>query len=155
MLHKLTLMLVLSLIAVGCGANNPSPTRTPQPTDIPEDTPVPVQSEATEEALELSQGEVLFREFKPEAGFACVTCHYPDSDNRLIGPGFLTLKSRFEDYEIEVDELETYIHESIVDPEAFIAPGNPPFPENIMPRTYSTIFSEEEIQAIVDYILSL
>lgn len=34
-------------------------------------------------------------------------------------------------------------------------PAEPAYPENIMPTNYGELFSEEEIQDIIAYILSL
>jgi cytochrome c2 len=34
-----------------------------------------------------ASGEVLFRTFQSEVGFMCATCHWTDTEDRLIGPG--------------------------------------------------------------------
>ena len=65
----------------------------------------------------------------------------------------LSIEDRFEDYDVEAESLESYIYESIVDPKAFIVPDESPYPENIMPATYAEILSEDEIDALVAYIL--
>jgi mono/diheme cytochrome c family protein len=44
---------------------------------------------------------------------------------------------------------ETFIHDSIVDPNKFVEKGYPP---NIMPQTYSTQLSPEELDALVSYL---
>ena len=144
-IQRLILILIVVLVA-GCGTEPPSPTSAP--------TAEPTATEASEAPVDVSQGEALFYQFVEDTGFACKTCHYPNSDERLLGPGLLSIAERFESYDIEADDIESYITESIKDPTAFIVPDDSPFPENIMPATYSEVFTDEELDALVDYILS-
>jgi|GEM_PF-2078474 len=148
--QRLILILILGLVA-GCGTTPPA-----QPTSPPKPIATATEpAEVTEEVAESeSPGEVLFNEFVEEVGFACVTCHYAASDERLLGPGLLSIKDRFETYELESDDLESYVKQSIQDPSAFIVPSESPFPENIMPRTYSDIFTDEQLDSLVEYIVS-
>jgi hypothetical protein len=44
--------------------------------------------------------------------------------------------------------------QSINDPGAFIVLHDPSFPANIMPRIYGDIFTDDELDLLVDYILS-
>lgn len=146
MIQRLILILTLGLM-VGCGATPPK-----QPTAEPT---MPATAEPPVEVADSeSLGEVLFNEFIEEVGFACVTCHYPDSDKRLLGPGLLGIKDRFETYELESDDLENYIKQSIQDPASFIVPDESPFPENIMPRTYGEVFTDDELDQLVEFILA-
>lgn len=146
-LRIITVMLV-SVIMAGCGtsASTPVPTKTPEPE--------PTVS-AQQETVPQTNGEVLFNTFVEKVGFACATCHYTDSDRRLIGPGLLSIATRFEGYEVEAENLESYLRESILDPHAFLVPETPAYPDNLMPDRYSEIFTEDEIKDLVDYILSL
>lgn len=147
-IQRLILILILSLVA-GCGTNPPA-----QPTTEPTETPKPETSEDETSDSDKSPGEVLFNQFIEEVSFSCNTCHYPDSDDRLLGPGLLSIEERFETYDIEVDSLESYIKQSIQDPGAFIVPNESPYPVNIMPRTYGDIFTDEELDMLIDFILS-
>lgn len=99
-------------------------------------------------------GETLFTQFYSEVGFSCASCHYINSDMRLLGPGLLSVEERFETYETDAATLEAYLTESILIPQAFIVPDDSPYPENLMPRTYGDIFSEEEIAELVHYIIA-
>jgi mono/diheme cytochrome c family protein len=47
---------------------------------------------------------------------------------------------------------EDYIHQSIVDPSAFVVPG---FPDNVMPKNFSQTLSAEQISDLVAYLSSL
>ena len=122
---------------------------------VEEDTP-----EASEEVIQpeeeidsqLALGEIVFNT-PNETGFACDTCHNT-SDRRLLGPGMADLEDRVATYSLSED-ISTYIRRSIVNPAAFITPADPAFPENIMPRNYADVLTEEEIDAVIVYILSL
>jgi len=150
-LQRLILILIIGLV-VGCGADpTAQPTPKPTVTATPEDIEKVVIDEVNDDA---SPGELLFKQFVDEAGFACISCHYLNTDDRLLGPGLLNIADRFETYDIEVNSLEAYIKQSIEDPSAFIVPDESPFPENLMPRTYSDIFTDDEIDLLVNFILS-
>jgi cytochrome c oxidase subunit II len=45
---------------------------------------------------------------------------------------------------------KAYVKESIVDPRAFTVPG---FPKNVMPTTFGDDMSDQEVDALVDYLL--
>ena len=49
---------------------------------------------ALPETADAEHGAELFETFQPDAGFACSTCHFNDSENRLIGPGLLNIGTR-------------------------------------------------------------
>ncbi len=51
-----------------------------------------------------------------------------------------------------IEETITYLHTSIVDPSAYIVPG---FVDNLMPKVYGEILTEEEINNLVAYLLTL
>lgn len=114
----------------------------------------PTMTEVIESENPPSLGETLFTQFYDEVGFSCANCHYVNSDTRLLGPGLLSVEERFATYNVESADLEAYLTESILSPQAFIVPNDSPYPPNLMPRTYGDIFSEEEIDAIISYILA-
>ena len=100
------------------------------------------------------RGRALFNEMKPEAGFACSTCHRVDSQERLIGPGLKGV-SAWAAENIANQTPEEYLHESIVNPNAYIVEGNPPYPENLMPQIYGQLFTPEQIDDLVAYLMTL
>jgi hypothetical protein len=142
------------------------PTETPPPTDLPPTlTPSPIPTQAPTEGGEsgggetfpegdAANGQVLFNTLKPEAGFACSTCHRVDSVERLIGPGLLGVSTHMHD-RIPGRAPADYLHESILHPNAYIVQGDPPYPENLMPQIYEQLFSEQEIWDLVAYLLTL
>ena len=142
----------------------PPATSTPEPTDTAEPTEAPTEAEA-EDADEgdrdttggaattgdPASGEALFTTFIPEASFACNTCHLVDSEAQLIGPGLLGIGERTES-RVPEQSPEEYLHTSIVDPSAYVVEG---FPDMLMPQVYEEILTEEQINDLVAYLLTL
>ncbi len=118
--------------------------------------PVSAQPTAAQAAAigDPDRGRALFNEMKPEAGFACSTCHRVDSQERLIGPGLKGV-SAWAAQNITNQTPEEYLHESIVNPNAYIVEGNPPYPENLMPQIYGELFTPEQINDLVAYLMTL
>ncbi len=98
-----------------------------------------------------ANGAVLYAELKAEVNFACQTCHLPNSEQMLIGPGLLNV-AEWAAENITDKTPQEYLHESIVNPGAYVVSG---YPDNLMPRTYGELFSEQEIEDLVAYLMSL
>ncbi|MCA9910856.1 MAG: cytochrome c [Anaerolineae bacterium] len=122
---------------------------------LPTSTPVPEGS--TEPVLpgDPARGEILFNTTHTTAAgvWACSQCHATDA-TRLVGPGLGGLKDRAASTVVGQTAVE-YTHTSIVDPQAHVVQGDPPYPENMMPQDFSQILSTEEIDDLVAYVLSL
>lgn len=124
-------------------------------------------------------GEILFNTLRSEVNFACATCHRVDSTEQLIGPGLLgigaashdhsahsgadaTEEAAMPDMQMEItvtpaiqrtlEETIVYLRTAITDPSAYVVPG---FPDALMPQTYGEIFTEQEINDLVAYLLTL
>jgi cytochrome c oxidase subunit 2 len=82
----------------------------------------------------------------------CIGCHSTDG-SQLVGPTWLGLYGSEEALEdgtnVTVDDA--YITKSILDPAIQITEGFP----NVMPATYQDTLSEEDIDALIEYIKSL
>lgn len=98
-----------------------------------------------------ASGEVLFRTFQSEVGFMCATCHWTDSEDRLIGPGLLNVPLRAQTRVAGQDAVD-YLFESIIDPDAFVVDN---FPAGLMPQTWEDVYTEDEIHDLVAYLLTL
>ncbi|MBE8222091.1 MAG: cytochrome c oxidase subunit II [Bdellovibrionales bacterium] len=83
---------------------------------------------------------------------SCVACHSSDS-TRKIGPGFGGLWGSTKQFTNNKSALvdETYIRESILNPNAKIVKG---FPKGVMP-TFKGQLSEKQIRGLVEYIKDL
>jgi hypothetical protein len=47
--------------------------------------------------------------------------------------------------------LDTFVRDSIVDPSAYVEKG---FPNNVMPHTYGSALSKQQLDALVQYLVS-
>jgi cytochrome c551/c552 len=47
--------------------------------------------------------------------------------------------------------LDAFVRESIVSPSAYVEKG---FPDNVMPHTYGSALSKQELDALVQYLVS-
>ncbi len=133
----LVAMPLLLLVPVACSSGPQEKeqrqlTQTLQPTA----TPVPLSGAELGKSLSARNG--------------CAACHTIDG-----GPGVgPTWKGLFGNEQTlsngkSVTANDAYLHKSIVDPDAEIVKG---FSEGIMPRGIGDRLSEDEIQAIIEYI---
>jgi mono/diheme cytochrome c family protein len=72
----------------------------------------------------------------------CVACHTTNGVD-TTGPSWKGLSET---------RTAEYIRQSIVDPNADIVPG---FPADVMPKTFGDTLSQDDLDALVAYILSL
>lgn len=71
---------------------------------------------------------------------ACFACHDIEGEKKLVGPPLTGIAKRMS---------RQQILQAIVAPDAFVAQG---FAPNIMPKTYATDFTPEQLQLIVDFL---
>jgi hypothetical protein len=150
--------------------NTPIPTATIAPTDTPmpptempteEATVVPpTESPADEVAVgDPSRGQSVFQtpHVLPDGSqWACMSCHSVTPDEMmLIGPGLYNVSVRALTYPGVTDPIE-YIHDSIVNPQDFIAPhpAGAQWPLQ-MPEGWEEALSQQELDDVVAYLLTL
>ena len=85
----------------------------------------------------------------------CVGCHQigqpqTDTNRGPIAPNMADLGDVAGSM-VPGQDAKTYLHNSIVNPNAFIVPGYQP---NVMPQNFAERMSEEEINGLVDWLLS-
>ena len=125
-LATLLLGMTLLLILSACGG----------PTDAAR-----ITDEVTPEML--NKGEAIFKSH-------CASCHSATQDKVLVGPSMVGIADRAGTRVKGLDAYE-YIQQSILEPEAFI---NEDFP-NVMPQTFSSTLTEENLNAVIQYLLHL
>lgn len=142
-------------------------TATPEPETTPEETAVvevtPESTEAVDTASESPDSENPIVDAVANADPAlgeqlftmnpvtpCNTCHLTDSEAMLVGPGLLNISERAET-RIEGVTAEEYLYESIVHPNDFIVEGF----AGAMPTNYGDTMTDDEIYALVAYLMSL
>lgn len=102
----------------------------------------PLADESTPEG----RGQVVFF----QAG--CVACHtITGISSGTIGPNLDGVASRAET-RVSGLTAEEYIHQSIVEPSAFVVPG---FGDGIMPQNFAELLTEEQINDLVAFLLSI
>lgn len=91
----------------------------------------------------------------------CGGCHViPEVEGAAgtVGPSLAGLGARAEEiiaspeYTGEAETAEEYIHEAIVDPNAYVVPG---YPANVMPQNFEEIIPPDQLDVLVTYLSSL
>ena len=98
-------------------------------------------------------GEALFRQN------GCHACHavVAGVDTPNVGPNLAGLGIQAAQhlanpaYTGQADSVEAYLQESILLPEIYLVEGFQP----IMPNTYSAVLTDEQVEALVAYMVSL
>lgn len=133
----------------------PTATITPEPTLTPEPTATEVLSplDRMVSMRDPEQGAILFETFQETAGtgYSCANCHSPTSEEKLVGPGLLNIKSRALT-RVEGQSAAEYIYNSIVNPKEIVVDDYDP---ELMPDNWSDIYTNLEIFDIVAYLLTL
>lgn len=156
------------------------PTATPEPTATA--IPTVVTEEATEVVTEeaiaaddfstliaeaIANGDpvngqaVYNQQYTTAVGpWICASCHSVDeSQLRLVGPPMWGIYERAEERIAESGDADPveYVRNSILMPTAYIVPADAggPYPENLMPPNYGEVLTEQELNDVVAYILTL
>jgi mono/diheme cytochrome c family protein len=106
---------------------------------------------------DVARGETLFNtSFNTSAGqWICSNCHSTGT-NRLIGPGMAGLAARA-GTRVEGETAAQYIIHSITNPNDYIVPADAggPYPSGLMPANYSDLLSEQDMNDLAAYLLTL
>jgi mono/diheme cytochrome c family protein len=89
--------------------------------------------------------------FTTDAQPPCNGCHPVEGDAQGVGPSLANIGTEAATIN-PPQTAEEYIRESIVNPDAFIVPD---FPAGVMPKTYGEQLSEQQLNDLVAYLLSL
>lgn len=92
---------------------------------------------------EAGAGRELFEQAVIGSQAGCITCHSLTPDEVIVGPSMAGIACRGD---------EAYIRESILDPDAQLVDG---FPAGTMPQVWEDELSEEQLNQIVAYLLTL
>ena len=129
------------------GATAPAPTpATPTPPTEPTTTPEqPAPAPSSGSGAQLTAGKKVF------ADNGCGACHTLKDAGAAgtVGPDLDKVAA---DARTDGKDVAAYIHESIVDPNAYIAPG---FPKDVMPPDFEKTLSAKQISDLVAYIVAV
>jgi mono/diheme cytochrome c family protein len=87
-------------------------------------------------------GEELFAQTVIGSQAGCITCHSLDAGVVIVGPSMDGIGNRGEDF----------LKESILDPNANLADG---FPAGTMPQVWGDELTDEQVDQLVAYLLTL
>ena len=138
---RLTVLLLLACLLTACA---PSAAPGQNPVSAPLTTMQPDGGDSV-------RGEELFRLYVPEARYACISCHLPDSTQTLLGPGLRDIGVSAARCDPE-QSLEDYLRESLLEPDVCLVPG---YTAAVMPSVYAELWSEREINDLVAWLLTL
>ena len=130
------LLLALSMLSIACGGTEGDSTS--------------IEGEAVGDP---ARGEKLYNQTVIGAGSApgCITCHSLEEAVTLVGPSHFRLGLRAVEI-VPGKSSETYLKESIVDPDGHITEG---FTEGVMYKNYGKELSNQEIADLVAFLVSL
>jgi mono/diheme cytochrome c family protein len=81
----------------------------------------------------------------------CARCHGTSGESVIVGPSLAGIATHGGS-RIEGMDAPAYIHDSILNPNAYVVEG---FPESIMPLDMKDQMSPDELDAVVAYLLTL
>jgi mono/diheme cytochrome c family protein len=93
-------------------------------------------------------GEKAFAEVSAPA---CSSCHSLEPDVTLVGPSLDKIGAQA-GARVSGESAGEYLRKAVVEPNAFVVEG---FAPNLMPGTYATQLSEQQIDDLVAYMLTL
>ena len=150
------LVLVVAMVLGACGGGELADDLTPIPTlpkgeepalvDALQATPEPVDTPAAEDIDEAEADTAQLVAMGEELFVQCEACH-----GAVDGAGpALTGMGEVAATRVEGMSAKEYLYEAIVEPSAHLVEGF----SDIMPKNYGDQFSENELQALIAYILA-
>ena len=96
-------------------------------------------------------GRSLYFETTIGTNAGCRICHSLDPNVTLVGPSLAGVATRAAT-RVPGMTAEEYLRESILEPDAYVVPG---FPAGQMIPTYLEILSDEDVDNLVAFLLTL
>jgi len=96
-------------------------------------------------------GESIYYETASGVNAGCRICHSLEKNEKIIGPSFYGIADRAAS-RVPGMTAEEYLHQSIVDPNAFVVPG---FPSGQMIQNFGTILTEDQINDLIAFLMTL
>ena len=97
------------------------------------------------------QGKTLFNQAAIREALGCVTCHSLEPGRVIVGPSLAGVATRAGERIAGKLALD-YLRESITNPNAYVVEG---FSNGVMYQKFKDVLTEEEINNLVAYLLTL
>jgi len=102
---------------------------------------------------DVAAGQELFNQTVIGVNGGCVTCHSIEEGVVIVGPSLVEWSHKAEEYGEDFGmTAEEFTRGAILDPNAFIEKG---FPADTMPAYWGEVLTEEEVDNLVAFLLSL
>ncbi len=138
-------LLLFGLVLSACGGGEKKEEAAPA------EAPAAQEEAASAMVGDPEKGKELFNQSTLNGAPGCVTCHSLDPDVTIVGPSLAGVATRAAE-RVPGKSAEEYLRESILDPNAYVVEG---FPEGVMPQNFGDVLSEEEINDLVAFLLTL
>ncbi len=131
------IFLIMALFVVACGGDNGDGEEEPAP-------PAGASGDA-------AAGEELFKQTTVDSQPGCITCHSLEPDTVLVGPSMAGIANRA-GTRVSGQSGEEYLRESILNTDAYTVEG---FSAGVMPAALADVLSEQQIDNLVAYLMTL
>ncbi|MFN8399726.1 MAG: hydrogenase iron-sulfur subunit [Anaerolineales bacterium] len=95
-------------------------------------------------------GEAIYYETASGVNAGCRICHSLTKGEKIIGPSFYGIADRAGE-RVPGLTAEEYLHQSIVEPNAFVVPG---YPSGQMIQNFGQILTEEQIEDLIAFLMT-
>jgi mono/diheme cytochrome c family protein len=151
MINRLILLTFMLFALVACGPSTAELTATANADATATQLALPTETPVLEPLPDPELGEKLFNmRYLETSGRQCHYCHkVKEEDSGLISLiGIATIAGE----RVEGMTAEEYLRQSILDPRAYLVEG---FDPEGMPEIYGEILSEEDINNLIAYLMTL
>lgn len=137
-MHKLVLLLLLLVVVLSlaaCGGDSTTST----------------EGSNASTAGDAAAGEALFAQTLIGTQAGCATCHSLEPDVVMVGPSIAGVAA-VAGSRVSGLSAEEYLRQSIMEPDAHVVDG---FAQGLMPAALATELSEQQLNDLVAYLLTL